>query len=65
MTPPVKPNITSKTARLLDLKKKTKEAPKAVNSQVKVVAIKAAYTGPISLKNVINCSTTQVYGKIH
>jgi hypothetical protein len=36
------------------LKKKTKEAPAAVTSQVKVVAIKAAVTGPIAVKNSTN-----------
>ena len=31
ITPPVKPSIPSKTALFMDLKKKTNEAPKAVN----------------------------------
>jgi hypothetical protein len=33
------------------LKRNTSDAPAAVTSQVNVVAIKAAYTGPISIKN--------------
>jgi hypothetical protein len=47
ITPPVNPSIGSKTARLIDLKKKTSEAPRAVTSHVKVVAIKADHTGPM------------------
>ena len=42
ITPPVKPSIPSNTPLCIDLKKKTKEAPKAVTSHVNVVASKAA-----------------------
>ena len=38
ITPPVKPNIPSRNPRFMVLNKKTKEAPKAVNNQVKTVA---------------------------
>ena len=38
ITPPVKPNIPSKTARFAFLKKKTSEAPKAVKPQVNTEA---------------------------
>jgi hypothetical protein len=38
ITPPVKPSMPSKTARLAVLKKKTKLAPAAVSPQVKRVA---------------------------
>jgi hypothetical protein len=51
ITPPVKPNIPSRTPRCIVLKKKTNEAPAAVTSQVNVVAISAANTGSILLKN--------------
>jgi hypothetical protein len=51
ITPPVKPNIPSRTPRCIVLKKKTNEAPAAVTSQVNVVAISAAKTGSILLKN--------------
>ena len=42
ITPPVKPNIASNTARCIVLKKKTNEAPIAVNNHVNVVANNAA-----------------------
>ena len=38
ITPPVKPSIPSKKALFIDLKIKTKEAPKAVMPQVNKVA---------------------------
>jgi hypothetical protein len=56
ITPPVNPNMGSKMALLIDLKKNTREAPSAVTSQVKVVANKAAHMGPILEKNCCNCS---------
>ena len=50
ITPPVNPSIPSKTTRFMFLKKKTKEAPKAVKNQVNSVAYKAAKTGSILSK---------------
>ena len=50
ITPPVNPNIPSNTERFMLLKKKTNEAPAAVNNQVKVVANNAPQTGSISEK---------------
>jgi hypothetical protein len=49
ITPPVNPSMVSKTALLMLLKKKTREAPKAVKNQVNKVASNAALTGPISI----------------
>jgi hypothetical protein len=60
ITPPVKPNMGSKMALLIDLKKNTREAPSAVTSQVKVVANKAAHMGPILEKKCCNCSMALV-----
>lgn len=51
ITPPVNPSIPSSTLRFMVLKKNTKEAPNAVTSQVKVVAIKAPITGSTFSKN--------------
>ena len=48
ITPPVNPSMPSSILRWSSLKKKTKEAPAAVISQVKIVAIRAASTGPES-----------------
>src|SRR5688572_11807725 len=59
ITPPVNPSIGSSTPRLSVLKKKTSDAPNAVTNQVKVVAIRAEYTGPISTKNFSNDSIIQ------
>jgi hypothetical protein len=56
ITPPVKPNIPSRTFRLSSLKRKTSPAPAAVTSQVKVVAIRAPHTGLIdSKKEITDC----------
>jgi uncharacterized protein (DUF302 family) len=41
ITPPVKPNIVSRTLRLIDLKRNTMDAPIAVTIHVNTVAIKA------------------------
>ena len=53
ITPPVKPSIPSRTARFMFLKKKTNEAPNAVNPQVKIVAYSAPKTGSVSSKKAI------------
>ena len=51
ITPPVKPNIGSRTERCMVRKKKTMEAPKAVTNQVKVVANSADQSGPMRVQN--------------
>ena len=52
ITHPVKPSIPSKNPLCMVLKRKTNEAPKAVNNHVKIVAIKAPSTGLIPEKNL-------------
>ena len=46
ITPPVKPSMPSNKRRFMDLNGKTRAAPAAVMAHVKVVATKAAMTGP-------------------
>ena len=53
ITPPVKPNIPSKTALFIFLKKKTNDAPKAVKAQVKRDAYNADKIG-CSFPNATN-----------
>ncbi len=54
ITPPVKPNIPSNTARFKVLKKKTKAAPKAVKNHVNKVAYRAAKIGFDTFKILYN-----------
>jgi len=59
ITPPVKPSIPSKTPLCIVLKKKTNAAPAAVSNHVNVVAINAATTGSIPLKNAYKSSISR------
>ena len=47
ITPPVKPNKPSNTARFIPLTKNTNEAPNAVKPHVNKVAYKAPRTGSV------------------
>jgi hypothetical protein len=62
ITPPVKPSIVSKTARLIVLKKSTTDAPTAVISHVKIVANRAALQGPSSTAKFSNVSIIALEG---
>ena len=59
ITPPVKPSIPSKTALFIFLKKKTNDAPRAVNPQVKREAYNAANMG-CSFANATICSNVVI-----